>query len=98
MDFEIIVEPSLVPGDHTLFICGNDQAARAEVADHLCHWFGWKSENILDLGDITASRALEMFLPLWLRIWDALGNAPFNIHVVKSNGVQAKATPEKKVA
>jgi predicted dinucleotide-binding enzyme len=98
MNFEIMVQPSLVPGDHTLFICGNDQAARTEVADHLCHWFGWKSENILDLGDITASRGLEMFLPLWLRIWGALGNAPFNIHVVKSNGRQSKATPEKNIA
>ena len=89
MSSMIMVEPSLVPGDHNLFICGKDQAARAEVADYLCDWFGWRRENILDLGDITASRGLEMFLPLWLRISGALGNAPFNIHVVTSNGAQA---------
>ena len=96
MSSMIMVEPSLVPGDHNLFICGNDQAARAEVADHLCAWFGWKRENILDLGDITAARGLEMFLPLWLRIWGALGNEPFNIRVVKSDGVQA--VPERNIA
>ena len=98
MSSMIMVEPSLVPGDHTLFICGNDQAARAEVADHLCAWFGWKRENILDLGDITAARGLEMFLPLWLRIWGALGNEPFNIRVVKSDGVQSKPDPERSIA
>jgi predicted dinucleotide-binding enzyme len=98
MSYKIMVEPSLVPGDHTLFICGDDPAARLEVADHLCDWFGWRRGNILDLGDITASRGLEMFLPLWLRIWGTLGKAPFNIHVVKSDGVQSRATPEKNIA
>jgi len=98
MNVKVMVEPSLVPGDHTLFICGNDEAARSEVGDHLCYWFGWRRENILDLGDITAARGLEMFLPLWLRIWGALGKVPFNIHVVKSDGVQSKATPERNIA
>lgn len=95
MSYMIMVEPSLVPGDHTLFICGNDPAGRVEVADHLCDWFGWRRENILDLGDITASRGLEMFLPLWLRICSAVGNAPFNIHVVKLDGMQSKSVRER---
>ena len=98
MSYMVMVEPSLVPGDHNLFICGNDQAARAEVAGHLCDWFGWKRENVLDLGDITASRGLEMFLPLWLRIWGALDNAPFNIHVVTSDGILSKPAPQRSIA
>jgi hypothetical protein len=51
-----MIEPSRVPGDHDLFICGNDVTAKAEVTRLLCEWFGWKPGNIIDLGDITNSR------------------------------------------
>ena len=77
----IMVEPSLVPGDHNLFICGNDEGAKAQVADYLCEWFGWKHKNIIDLGDISNSRGTEMFLPLWVRLWGVLKTPLFNIHV-----------------
>jgi 8-hydroxy-5-deazaflavin:NADPH oxidoreductase len=50
---EIMVQPSLVPGDHNLFICGNDASAKCKVTGWLCEWFGWKNSNITDLGDIT---------------------------------------------
>src|SRR5215831_4259488 len=39
---DVMVEPSRVPGDHDLFICGDDAAAKREVTDRLCEWFGWK--------------------------------------------------------
>jgi predicted dinucleotide-binding enzyme len=80
---DIMVEPSRVPGDHDLFICGNDAAAKREVAGWLSEWFGWKSTNIVDLGDITNSRGTEMFLALWVRLWGALGTPHFNIHVIR---------------
>src|SRR5499433_4546745 len=32
---DVMVEPSCVPGDHDLFICGNDVAAKREVAVRL---------------------------------------------------------------
>ena len=85
MHCEVMVQPSLVPGDHTLFLCGNDAEAKREVSDRLCAWFGWKKANILDLGDISAARGTEMFLPLWLRLWSALGTGHFNIHVVRGH-------------
>jgi 8-hydroxy-5-deazaflavin:NADPH oxidoreductase len=66
---DIMVDPERVPGDHNLFICGNDAAAKREVINRLCEWFGWKPSNIIDLGDITNSRGTEMFLALWLRLW-----------------------------
>src|SRR5262245_57391771 len=50
----IMIEPSRVLGDHELFICGNDAAAKREVTNRLCEWFGWKPGNIIDLGDILA--------------------------------------------
>jgi 8-hydroxy-5-deazaflavin:NADPH oxidoreductase len=80
---EIMIAPSRVPGDHDLFICGNDAAAKREVAARLSEWFGWKPGNIIDLGDITNSRGTEMFLALWVRLWGVVGNPHFNIHVVR---------------
>ena len=80
---EIMIAPSRVPGEHDLFICGNDAAAKGKVAGWLSEWFGWKPANIIDLGDITNSRGTEMFLALWVRLWGALGTPHFNIHVVR---------------
>lgn len=80
---EIMIAPSRVPGEHDLFICGNDAAAKGKVAGWLHQWFGWKPANIIDLGDITNSRGTEMFLALWVRLWGALGTPHFNIHVVR---------------
>ena len=77
----VMINPSSVPGDHQLFICGNDAAAKAEVARHISDWFGWKRQNILDIGDITAARATEMYLPLWLRLMSVLGTPQFNVHL-----------------
>jgi predicted dinucleotide-binding enzyme len=77
----IMVNPALVAGgDHTNYICGNDAAAKEEVQS-LLYEFGWKKENILDLGDITASRGTEAVLPVWLRIWGATHNGAFNFKV-----------------
>src|SRR5262249_31603747 len=85
MNCDVMVQPSLVPGDHNLFLCGNDAEAKREVSDRLCEWFGWKEANIIDLGDISAARGMEMFLPLWLRLWSAFGTGHFNVRVVRGN-------------
>jgi predicted dinucleotide-binding enzyme len=78
----LMVNAALVAnGDHTLFICGNDAEAKAQVTAWLREWFGW--QDVLDLGDITSSRGMEMYLPLWLRLWGALGTGMLNVKVVK---------------
>ena len=78
----LMVAPGLVAhGDHTLFVCGNDPAAKEQVRVWLKEWFGW--QDVLDLGDISAARGMEMYLPLWLRLWGALGTGVLNIKVVK---------------
>jgi predicted dinucleotide-binding enzyme len=79
---EVMINPARIPGDHALPICGNDAEAKKEVAAKLSEWFGWKPSNIVDLGDITASRGTEMYLPLWLRLWGAVGTPVFNIQLV----------------
>jgi 8-hydroxy-5-deazaflavin:NADPH oxidoreductase len=77
----VMVDPSLVPGQHDLFISGNDDAAKAQVTEILTGWFGWK--NVIDLGDITGARAQEMYLPLWLRMYMTFDTANVNIHVTR---------------
>jgi predicted dinucleotide-binding enzyme len=83
---EIMIAPSRVPGDHNLFICGNDAPAKKEVIHHLSAWFGWKPENIIDLGDITAARGTEMMMPLWMRLFQGvIGHPHFNYHIIRGN-------------
>lgn len=76
----VMVEPERVDGDHAVFVCGNDVAAKDE-ATALLGSFGWARERVIDLGDISAARGPEMYLPLWLRLMGALGTAEFNIEV-----------------
>ena len=77
----LMVDPSLVPGAHTIFVCGNDAGAKAEVTA-LLGTFGWAAERVLDVGDITASRATEMYLPLWLRLYGTFGSPNVNVQVL----------------
>lgn len=80
MNCAIMVNPGLVPGDHNVFLSGNDAAAKSTVAEILS-WFGWKRENIIDLGDITTARGPEMAMALWLRLWHTIGHTNFNFHI-----------------
>ena len=82
MNCVVMVDPATVPGDHSVFVSGNDAGAKARVRD-LLESFGWGQDRIIDLGDITTSRGTEMYLPLWLRLFGALGTASFNIDVVR---------------
>jgi hypothetical protein len=77
----LMVDPSLIPGAHTMFISGNDASAKDAVIKLLKDGFGWK--EVLDLGDLTAARAQEMYLPLWLRLYMKLQTANVNVHVVR---------------
>jgi predicted dinucleotide-binding enzyme len=67
-------------GDHTIFVSGNDAAAKAQVAE-LLRSFGWT--DILDLGDVSTARGPEMYMALWLRLWGATGSGMVNVKVVR---------------
>ncbi|MDR3471751.1 MAG: NAD(P)-binding domain-containing protein [Devosia sp.] len=77
----VMVDPSSIPGAHTIFVSGNDAAAKGQTTD-LLRSFGWQS--IIDLGDISSARGAEQYLPLWVRLMGALGTAEFNIAVLKA--------------
>lgn len=76
----VMTDPRRVPGEHNLFVCGNDEDAKSAVTD-LLESFGWPREAILDLGEISAARGMEMYLPLWLRLMGTLETPDFNIGV-----------------
>ena len=56
-----MVDPKFPGGKPTMFICGNDDAAKAEVTAILDQ-FGWESE---DMGKAEAARAIEPLCMLW---------------------------------
>jgi len=78
---EVMVDPSKVPGAHDMFVCGNDESAKADVSA-LLESFGWPASHILDLGDITSARAVEMYVALWLCLRGVAETSYFNIHLV----------------
>ena len=70
-------------GDHSVFISGNNENAKSKTKTLLTE-FGWKIENIIDIGDITGARAMEGFLPLSVRLMMSFGMPTYNINVIKS--------------
>jgi len=77
----IMIDPAKIAGNHTVFVSGNDAAAKGQAMD-LLRSFGWQS--IIDLGDITTARGTEQYVALWVRLLGALGTAEFNIAVLKA--------------
>ncbi len=74
------VNPTLLAnGNHTLFMCGNNADAKS-VVRKIQESYGWS--DIIDLGDITGARGMEMTLPFWLRLFGAFGTATFNYRIV----------------
>ena len=82
VNHEVMVDPSKVPGEHDVFVCGNDDAAKREVVE-LLRSFGWPTEHIVDLRDISGARGTEAYLLLWLRLRGTLGMGSFNVGVVR---------------
>jgi 8-hydroxy-5-deazaflavin:NADPH oxidoreductase len=79
---EVMVDPSKVPGEHDVFLCGDDEAAKPRVIE-LLESFGWPAASVIDLGDLTAARGMEAYLLLWIRLSSALGTGHFNVRVVR---------------
>lgn len=57
----LMINPELPGGPPTMFICGNDGGAKAEVRQILKK-FGWDTE---DMGTVEAARAIEPLCMLW---------------------------------
>lgn len=82
MNCDVMVEPTVVPGDHVVFVSGDDAGAKEEVTS-LLGSFGWPPDRVIDLGGIETARGPEQYLPLWLRLYGALGTGAFNIAIAR---------------
>jgi len=76
----LMVDPGHLGKPHTLFVAGNDAAAKAEVIG-LLKTFGWA--DIIDLGDSSAFRAMEQLIPLWMALERVTGGPEFQLSVVR---------------
>jgi predicted dinucleotide-binding enzyme len=56
-----MVNPRFAGGKPTMFICGNDEAAKRTVT-RILEQFGWE---IADMGKVEAARAIEPLCMLW---------------------------------
>lgn len=83
---KIMLNPALLPGTHNTFVAGNDRDAKATVRALLGE-FGWPAEVIIDLGDITAARALEMYSRLHFTLAGQFGNYWFNLAIVRTDTI-----------
>jgi hypothetical protein len=77
MTADLMVNPGqLGEGDHSVFVSGDDPDAKKTVTG-LLESFG--HTDVIDLGDISTARGIEMMLPVWLRLWGALGTPTFKL-------------------
>ena len=77
----LMVDPQqLAGGDHTMLLCGNDAGAK-ETTTQLLTELGWK--DVIDLGDLTNARGMEMWVPLWARLYGALRTPMFGLKIVR---------------
>jgi predicted dinucleotide-binding enzyme len=89
MNHRVMVDPTLVPGDHVVFVSGDHALAKSRVAA-LLQEFGWRPQQIVDLGGIDTAVGPEMAMALWMGVMLARGldAAPFNwaIHAADRPG------------
>ncbi len=79
----VMIEPSRVPGRHSLFVAGDDPGAK-ETVKGLLGELGWPQDVIVDLGGIAAARSTEMYMQLYFNLAGVFGTFDFNIAVVRA--------------
>lgn len=77
---EVMVNPKKTGGDPTMFVAGNEKKAKDDVKGILKQ-FGWS--DVVDLGDLSAARGMEMFVILWVRTMGALKTPHFGFGIIK---------------
>lgn len=80
LNASLMVEPKALGQESSVFVSGDDEAAKATVTE-LLESFG--HTDVIDLGDISTARGTEMLLPVWLRLMGALGTPAFNFKIVR---------------
>lgn len=83
MTCSVMVEPARVPGEHNVFVCGDDADAKATVVE-LLGSLGWPADRVIDLGGLGGARATEAYVLFWVHVRIALGTNDFNVQVHRS--------------
>jgi len=78
----LMIDPRKIDSSHVVFLCGNDAEAKSAVR-RLLESFGWRTDEMLDLGDISGARATEAWLLLWTRIYAATDSGAFNLQLAR---------------
>lgn len=76
----VMMRPAELGEESTVFVSGDDPEAKRTVTELLATL---GHTDVLDLGDVSTARGPEMYLPLWLRLWGAVGSPVFNVRVVR---------------
>jgi 8-hydroxy-5-deazaflavin:NADPH oxidoreductase len=77
----LMVDPSIIPGSHTMFVAGDEPGAKDTVKGILRE-FGWPDDDVMDLGGIVSARGMEMYVVMWTYLWQVTGTAQLNVKVV----------------
>lgn len=78
----LAVDPSSLPVPTTVFLSGDDAAAKANVAGIL-RTLGWTDEQQIDLGGIATARAVEHYFLLFAAMMMGLRSERFNVAVIR---------------
>jgi predicted dinucleotide-binding enzyme len=78
---DVMVNPNRLSEGSDVYLSGNSQDAKATITKILKD-FGWRS--VVDLGDITTSRGVEMYVILWRCFRLMVSSYHFNIKLVRS--------------
>ena len=76
----LMLNPEALSAPSAVFLSGDDVVAKQLVRDLLTS-FGW--EQIIDLGGLATARGVEMLMPMWLTVMQAMGDAQFNWAVIR---------------
>lgn len=80
MNHTIMVDPLASVAAATVFLSGDDAAAKTVVTALLSD-LGWPTDSILDLGGVDTALATENAAPLFFATVMALHSPTFNIHI-----------------
>ena len=75
-----MVDPARIPGDHSIFVSGDDADAKKQVIE-LLNAFGWTAAQIVDLGGLATARSTEPMVLLWVHLHQRFGTEDVNVGV-----------------
>jgi predicted dinucleotide-binding enzyme len=80
MSNTVMVEPTRIPGEHLVFVSGDDAGSKDTVSG-LLKELGWADDQIVDLGGLITARNTEQLTGLWITLYSKFGTDEFNFSI-----------------